>query len=73
MNALVGDQWKLSRAEQIRQAMGVEFTAIADALRTQFGAATKISWLRAPPFELGEIIESEPIGERAWHLERKRA
>lgn len=65
MSELVGDQWKLSRALQIRNAMGPEMCAIADALRSQFGPDTKISWLRAPPFELGDVIEGEPIGE-SW-------
>lgn len=52
MNALVGDQWKLSRAEQIRAAMGPEMCAVADALRETFGA--KLVWLCASTLVVGE-------------------
>lgn len=58
-------------ASEIRQAMGSEFCAIADALRAEFGAATKIAWIRSESVKAGERIDSEPIGEKAWAAQRK--
>lgn len=64
MSAQVGDQWRISMAERVREAMGSDFRAVADKLRTDFGA--KLSWFECPSFTVGNKIDSEPIGEKGW-------
>lgn len=68
MNALVGDQWKLSRAQQVRDAMGPDMCVVADALRKAFGA--KIEWLETPSLTLGKGPEWGVPTQ--WRGERKR-
>jgi hypothetical protein len=68
MNALVGDQWKISRAQQVRNAMGPDMCSVADALRLAFDA--KIVWLQTPLLTLGE--EPDWGVPTQWHGERKR-
>ena len=51
MSAVVGDQWRIAYAVKVREAMGPELCAIADALRGTFGA--KLSWLEAPSMTVG--------------------
>jgi hypothetical protein len=48
--------------------MGPELCELADKLRMDFGA--KLSWFECPAFSLGTKIDSEPIGERAWVVQR---
>jgi hypothetical protein len=64
----VGDQWRIAQAERVREAMGPELCELADKLRMDFGA--KLSWFECPAFSLGTKIDSEPIGERAWVVQR---
>jgi len=67
MSALVGDQWKISRAQQVRDAMGPEMCAVADALRETFGA--RLTWLEAETMQIG----SEPDWgvPTQWHGTRR--
>lgn len=51
MNAAVGDQWRIAYAEKVRDAMGPDLRAVADALRTTFGA--KLAWLETPTMTVG--------------------
>jgi len=57
-------------AEEIRKAMGPEFTSVADQLRERFGA--KLVWLKTDSLEIGKEPGGEPIGERSWIEERMR-
>jgi hypothetical protein len=64
MSAQLGDQWRIAQAERIRDAMGSEFCAVADALRETFGA--KLTWLETPSIQTGTPPGGEPIGE-SWN------
>lgn len=64
MSTVVGDQWRIAQAERIREAMGPDFCAVADALRETFGA--KLAWLETPEIQTGTPPGGEPIGEQAW-------
>lgn len=70
MNTLVGDQWRLSRAEQIRRAMGSEMCAIADSLRSTFGDV-KLVWLETQAVTVG--TKPEEGVPTHWRGERRRA
>jgi hypothetical protein len=50
-------------ATEVREAMGPELCAVADALRLTFGA--KITWLETPSLVIGIAPEGEPIGEKS--------
>lgn len=65
----IGPQWRIAQAEKIRTAMGRDMCAVADALRTAFGA--KIEWLETPALTLGTKLE-EGVPTQ-WRGERKRA
>jgi hypothetical protein len=69
MNVQVGPQWRIAQAERIRDAMGPEFCAVADALRETFPGA-KLSWLDTPQIQSGTEPDGEPIGEKAWNYIR---
>ena len=73
MNVAAGPQWRIAQAEKIRAAMGPEFRAMADSLRNTFGAVKSLDWLRTDTLSMGTPIECEPIGEKAYLAERKRA
>ena len=63
-----GPQWRMAQAEKVREAMGPELCAVADALRSTFGA--KVVWLRTEKLTLGEEPEGVPTACRS---ERRRA
>jgi hypothetical protein len=69
VSAQLGDQWRIAQAERIREAMGSEFCAVADAMRETF-PGTKLSWLNPPEIQSGTAPGGEPIGEKAY---RRRA
>jgi hypothetical protein len=69
MNAQLGDQWRIAQAERIREAMGPEFCAVADALRETFGA--KLVWLQTPRLTVGTEPEEGCLTQ--WTGERRRA
>jgi hypothetical protein len=69
VSAQLGDQWRIAQAERIRDAMGPEFCAVADALRQTFGA--KLVWLHTPGFTVG--TEPEEGCSTQWSGERRRA
>lgn len=71
MKTEVGPQWQIARAVKIRDAMGPEMCAVADALRETFGTDTKITWLETPTLNLGTPPEEGVVTQ--WHGERKRA
>jgi hypothetical protein len=65
LSAAVGDQWRIAYAERVREAMGADFRAVADVLRSTFGA--KLAWLESESLTVGKPLEpSEPIGEKAY-------
>lgn len=51
MGASVGDQWRIAYAQKVREAMGPDFRAVADALRERFDA--KLAWLDTPTLKHG--------------------
>jgi hypothetical protein len=55
-------------AAEVREAMGPEMCAVADALRETFGA--KISWLDTPTIASGTPPGGEPIGEKSFRGQR---
>lgn len=61
--------WRIARAEQVREAMGPELCAIADALRAAFNA--KVVWLSTEKLTLGE--EPEAALPTSYRGERRRA
>lgn len=63
MPALDGT-WRIAQANQIREAMGPEFCAVADSLRDTFGA--KLVWLKTDAVSMGTPPSGEPIGERSF-------
>lgn len=69
MSVQVGPQWKMARAEQIRDAMGPEYCAVADALRATFGEVKQV-WLETPSLSLGEepeqVVPTSFRSERQW-------
>lgn len=71
MSAQVGPQWRMAYAEKVRQAMGPEFAAIADALRGVFGADVKLTWLETPTMNHG--VKPEEGVPTHWSGERRRA
>lgn len=72
MNAQVGDQWRIAQAERVREAMGPEFRAVADELRSAFSA--RLVWFESGSLTMGKPLEpSEPIGEKAWVARRSAA
>lgn len=56
-------------AAEVREAMGPEMCAIADALREQFGA--RLTWLKTPEVVIG--TKPEDGVPTQWSGERKRA
>jgi hypothetical protein len=56
-------------AAEVREAMGPDFCAVADALRETFGA--KLTWLDTPTIQTGTPPGGEPIGERSWNGKRE--
>lgn len=70
MSDLVGAQWRIAQAERIRQAMGPEMCAVADALREQFGA--RLTYLKTATDLFGIPPGGEPIGERSLTLDQRR-
>lgn len=72
MSAQLGDQWRIAQAERIRDAMGPDMCAVADALREKFGA--KLVWFESGEFTMGKPLQpSEPIGERSRNRKREVA
>lgn len=63
----VGDQWRIAQAERVRQAMGPDLAAVADTLRSTFGA--KLVWLETPSLTMGEKpddgVPTQWSGERS--------
>jgi hypothetical protein len=70
VSAQLGDQWRIAQAERIREAMGSEFCAVADAMRETF-PGTKLSWLNTPEIQSGTAPGGEPIGEKAYTGRRR--
>ena len=65
MSAQVGDQWRIAQAERVREAMGPEFRAVADELRSTFSA--RLVWFESGTLTMGKPLEpSEPIGEKSF-------
>lgn len=56
-------------AIEVREAMGPEMCALADALRERFGA--KITFLKTPELLIGIPPGGEPIGERSLTIEQR--
>lgn len=71
MSAALDGTWRIAAAERIREAMGPDFCAVADALRETFGA--KLSWLETPAFKTGAPPGGEPIGEKSYIARRRPA
>lgn len=71
MNATVSGDWRISAAERIREAMGPEMCAVADALRATFGA--RLTWLETSDLNYGTHPGGEPIGEKSYLAARERA
>ena len=67
MSADLGTQWRIAYAIKVRQAMGDDLCAVADALRETFGA--KLSWLETPTMTVG----TEPQWGVPTQWDRKRA
>jgi hypothetical protein len=67
--AELADEERERKAQKVREAMGAEFGAVADALRETFGA--KLSWLKTSALTIGEKPD-EGVPTQ-WRGERKRA
>jgi hypothetical protein len=51
LSVAIGDQWRIAYAQKVRDAMGPDLCAVADALRVTFGA--KLSWLETDGLTVG--------------------
>lgn len=69
MSALQGT-WRIAAAERIRNAMGPEMCAMADALRETFGA--KLTYLKTADMTIGVPPLAEPVEGRALTIDQRR-
>lgn len=70
MSATLDGTWRIAAAEKVREAMGPEMCAVADALREQFGA--RLTYLKTATELIGIPPGGEPIGERSLTLDQRR-
>lgn len=68
MSAVPANDWRIAVAERMREAMGPEMCAVADALRETFGA--KLTWLETQDIQIGRRPGGEPIGEKSYLAKR---